>query len=46
MAADWQILADVGLWLASEIKMHLKEKNVDYTLKYIDPTYMVRTTRP
>lgn len=36
-------LLDVGLWLSQKIKEHFKKKtNLPITLKYIDPTYMIR----
>uniref|UniRef100_A0ACD5TKH6 Uncharacterized protein n=1 Tax=Avena sativa TaxID=4498 RepID=A0ACD5TKH6_AVESA len=37
-------LLDVGLWLSHKIKEHFRKKkpNFPITLKYIDPTYMIR----
>eukprot|EP00466_Bigelowiella_natans_P013204 jgi/Bigna1/57600/fgenesh1_pm.20_\ len=37
------ILPDVGLWLKGEIKNYMKQENMSYNLKYIDPTYMIRS---
>uniref|UniRef100_A0A0D9WDM4 ATP-dependent 6-phosphofructokinase n=1 Tax=Leersia perrieri TaxID=77586 RepID=A0A0D9WDM4_9ORYZ len=38
-----KVLLDVGLWLCAKIKEHFKKKaNFPITLKYIDPTYMIR----
>mmetsp|Transcript_24520 Transcript_24520/g.96813 ORF Transcript_24520/g.96813 Transcript_24520/m.96813 type:complete len:159 (+) Transcript_24520:1617-2093(+) len=34
---------DVGLWLKDQILNHFKTTKEDMTLKYIDPTYMIRT---
>mmetsp|Transcript_20859 Transcript_20859/g.30322 ORF Transcript_20859/g.30322 Transcript_20859/m.30322 type:complete len:120 (+) Transcript_20859:1433-1792(+) len=34
---------DVGLWLKGQIVDHFKTTKEDMTLKYIDPTYMIRT---
>ncbi|CAJ2636628.1 ATP-dependent 6-phosphofructokinase 3-like [Trifolium pratense] len=37
------LLKDVGLWISQSIKEHFaKEKTLPITLKYIDPTYMIR----
>jgi 6-phosphofructokinase 1 len=38
-----QVLADVGPWLKDEITKYLKSKQVPITVKYIDPTYMIRS---
>ncbi|KAB1218484.1 6-phosphofructokinase 3 [Morella rubra] len=36
-------LQDVGLWISQKIKNHFaKTKKLPITLKYIDPTYMIR----
>ncbi|KAG8044834.1 hypothetical protein GUJ93_ZPchr0818g7023 [Zizania palustris] len=41
-----ELLLDVGLWLSQKIKDHFKKKhNFPITLKYIDPTYMIRAVR-
>ncbi|OIW15741.1 hypothetical protein TanjilG_04276 [Lupinus angustifolius] len=38
-----KLLQDVGLWISQNIKDHFaKEKTLAITLKYIDPTYMIR----
>lgn len=34
---------DIGLFLKDQIVSFCKTKNLDVTLKYIDPTYMIRT---
>ena len=34
------ILKDVGLWMRNEIKCHFKDADI----KYIDPSYMIRST--
>lgn len=34
---------DIGLFLKKAIVDHCKDKGLDVTLKYIDPTYMIRT---
>ena len=36
-------LNDVGLFLRDAIKTHFKNKNKAITLKYIDPSYMIRS---
>ncbi|CAH9076657.1 unnamed protein product [Cuscuta europaea] len=41
-ASGNKLLRDVGLWLSQKIKDHAKQKNFPITLKYIDPTYMIR----
>lgn len=38
-------LADVGNFLKGEIGSHLKKLGVEHTIKYIDPTYMIRSVR-
>ncbi|KAF7814211.1 ATP-dependent 6-phosphofructokinase 3-like [Senna tora] len=41
-----KLLTDVGLWLSQKIKDHFaKHQNMAITLKYIDPTYMIRAVR-
>jgi 6-phosphofructokinase 1 len=37
------ILFDIGHYLQQEIPKYLKSKGLSPTLKYIDPTYMIRT---
>ena len=34
---------DIGDFLKNKINEFAKGKNIDLTLKYIDPTYMIRT---
>lgn len=34
---------DVGLFLKKEIETYLKEEKVPFTLKYIDPSYIIRS---
>ncbi|KAG8381840.1 hypothetical protein BUALT_Bualt05G0014600 [Buddleja alternifolia] len=42
-ASGNKLLQDVGLWLSQKIKEHfLKPNKIPITLKYIDPTYMIR----
>uniref|UniRef100_A0A7S1TFU7 ATP-dependent 6-phosphofructokinase n=1 Tax=Compsopogon caeruleus TaxID=31354 RepID=A0A7S1TFU7_9RHOD len=36
-------LPDVGLWLKDKINQHFKSQEMEINLKYIDPTYMIRT---
>ncbi|VFQ84692.1 unnamed protein product [Cuscuta campestris] len=36
------LLQDVGMWLSQKIKDYSKEQKFPITLKYIDPTYMIR----
>lgn len=45
-ASGNKLLLDVGLWLSQKIKDHFKKKpNFPITLKYIDPTYMIRAVK-
>ncbi|KAL2236037.1 UNVERIFIED_CONTAM: ATP-dependent 6-phosphofructokinase 3 [Sesamum indicum] len=42
-ASGNKLLQDVGLWISQKIKEHFAKKNkMPITLKYIDPTYMIR----
>ncbi|XP_041991292.1 ATP-dependent 6-phosphofructokinase 6-like [Salvia splendens] len=42
-ASGNKLLQDVGLWIAQRIKDHFaKQTKMPITLKYIDPTYMIR----
>ncbi|KAL9304413.1 hypothetical protein ACSQ67_021676 [Phaseolus vulgaris] len=42
-ASGNKLLQDVGLWLSQKIKDHFTEsQKMAITLKYIDPTYMIR----
>ena len=36
-------LPDIGAFLRKEIVAYCKDKGINVTLKYIDPTYMIRT---
>mmetsp|Transcript_20087 Transcript_20087/g.45028 ORF Transcript_20087/g.45028 Transcript_20087/m.45028 type:complete len:1377 (+) Transcript_20087:92-4222(+) len=38
-----KVLADAGVWLKDQILARFKEKQKPLTIKYIDPTYMVRS---
>lgn len=38
-------LKDIGVFLADRIKEYFKEKNVELTLKYIDPSYIIRSVK-
>jgi len=39
-----KVLADIGVFLGDAIKRHFKEqKKIEVSLKYIDPSYMVRS---
>jgi 6-phosphofructokinase 1 len=40
-----KVLADVGPWLADRIKRFLREQKAEANVKYIDPSYMVRSAR-
>ncbi|XP_051137275.1 ATP-dependent 6-phosphofructokinase 6-like [Andrographis paniculata] len=41
-ASGNRLLQDVGLWISGKIKEHFSKQKVSITLKYIDPTYMIR----
>ncbi|KAL6578478.1 ATP-dependent 6-phosphofructokinase 7 [Orobanche minor] len=42
-ASGNKLLQDVGLWISQKIKDHFAKQNkLPITLKYIDPTYMIR----
>ncbi|KAL7112199.1 hypothetical protein ACP275_05G136900 [Erythranthe tilingii] len=42
-ASGNKLLQDVGLWISQKIKEHFAKQNkIPITLKYIDPTYMIR----
>ncbi|XP_044359004.1 ATP-dependent 6-phosphofructokinase 7-like [Triticum aestivum] len=41
-ASGNKLLLDIGLWLTHKIKDHFKSKKMEMTIKYIDPTYMIR----
>ena len=38
-------LKDIGIIIKNELTSYCKAKGMVITLKYIDPTYMIRTTR-
>lgn len=38
-----KVLADVGPYLKEEITKHCKKINIPVSIKYIDPTYMIRS---
>jgi 6-phosphofructokinase 1 len=37
-------LGDIGVYLRDAISAHFKKKGIDATIKYIDPSYMVRSS--
>ena len=37
-------LGDIGLLLKDKIGEHLKNANIDHSIKYIDPSYIIRST--
>ena len=39
-----KIHKDIGIFLKDEISRYLKSRNVDFSLKYIDPSYLIRST--
>ncbi|KAL1830646.1 hypothetical protein DCAR_0100574 [Daucus carota subsp. sativus] len=41
-ASGNKLLADNGLWVTQKIKDYFARKKLSLTLKYIDPTYMIR----
>mmetsp|Transcript_13527 Transcript_13527/g.34421 ORF Transcript_13527/g.34421 Transcript_13527/m.34421 type:complete len:325 (+) Transcript_13527:644-1618(+) len=40
------VLPDVGLWMKAKITKHLNDNKIESNLKYIDPTYMIRSIPP
>jgi 6-phosphofructokinase 1 len=36
-------LGDIGLFLKEEIKAYLEDRGMEFSLKYIDPSYMIRS---
>lgn len=36
-------LNDIGLYLKAEIEAYLKKRKIDFSMKYIDPSYMIRS---
>jgi 6-phosphofructokinase 1 len=43
-ASGNKVLSDIGLFLRSRIDAYFKQINIHATLKYIDPSYMIRAT--
>jgi len=39
-----KLYGDIGKFLADEIKKHLTGKGMDFALKYIDPSYIIRAS--
>ncbi len=39
-------LKDIGLFLKEQIQDHMTRQGLDHTVKYIDPSYMIRSTGP
>jgi 6-phosphofructokinase 1 len=39
-------LADVGPWFKKQIESHMKKLKRQFTCKYIDPSYIIRSTPP
>ncbi len=39
-------LDDIGLYLKNEIKDYLAKENIPTSIKYIDPSYIIRSTAP
>jgi 6-phosphofructokinase 1 len=37
-------LGDIGVFLRDQIRSHFKQKNMPITLKYIDPSYIIRAS--
>ena len=37
------VLGDVGVYLKQQINKHFHDKSIDLTLKYIDPSYLIRS---
>ncbi len=37
------VLSDIGSMLTTEISAYMKEQNLPFTLKYIDPSYIIRS---
>ncbi len=40
------VLPDVGRWLKTQITDYFSEEKIEVSLKYIDPTYMIRAVPP
>ena len=43
-ASGNRILGDIGVFLQKSIKTYLSQKSMNFSLKYIDPSYIVRST--
>lgn len=41
-----KVLADVGIFMKDQITSHCKKNKIPITVKYIDPTYMIRSVPP
>ena len=39
-------LGDIGIYLKNEISKYFNDKNFHFNLKYIDPSYIIRSTPP
>lgn len=35
---------DIGIYIRDELTKYLKEENIDFSLKYFDPSYMIRSS--
>lgn len=42
-ASGNKILGDIGVFLKNELKKYFEEKNIDVNVKYIDPSYTIRS---
>ena len=42
-ASGNRVLVDVGIWLRDEIAKYLKMNHIEFTIKYIDPSYTIRS---
>ena len=42
-ASGNKLLSDIGLYLKQEIKKYFHEQNMEMNVKYIDPSYMIRS---
>lgn len=43
-ASGNKVLSDIGIFLKEEISAYFKKQNVPVEIKYIDPSYMIRST--
>lgn len=39
-------LGDIGIFLKQQIARHFKEIDLDHSIKYIEPSYLIRSTAP